>query len=133
MKQPSIASKTLNTKLARIEQRSQKDPNTTFNNLVGPALDLDLLRAYFYSLNVKKTVGVDGITKEQYGRNLEINLQDLFKKIRNGSYYPQPFRIVEIPKADGSMRHRGQSPVQKTRSSKKRSATSWMQSTSHTS
>ncbi len=103
MKQRSIASKELNTKLARIEQRSRKNPQATFNNL-GHALDLDLLRACFYSLDAKKAVGVDGITKKRYGRNLESNLQELLKKIRNGSYYPQPSRIVEIPKADGSTR-----------------------------
>lgn len=103
MKQPSIAIDKLNTKLARIEQRSRKDPNATFNNL-GHALDLDLLRTCFFSLDARKAVGVDGITKEQYGRNLEVNLHDLLQKIRNGSYYPQPSRIVEIPKADGSTR-----------------------------
>lgn len=103
MKQPSIASKTLNTKLDRIEQRSRKDPQAIFKNL-GHALDLDLLRTCYRSLDAKKAVGIDGITKEQYGRNLEANLQDLLKRIRNGSYHPQPSRIVEIPKADGSMR-----------------------------
>ncbi len=62
------------------------------------------LRACFHGLDAKKAVGVDGITKEEYGRKLESNLQELLKKIRNGSYYPKPARIVEIPKADGSMR-----------------------------
>lgn len=89
MRQLSFASKGLNTKLARIEQRSRKDPKATFNNL-GQALDLDL--------DAKKAVGVDGITKEQYGRKLELNLQQLLRKIRNGSSYPQPSRIVEVSK-----------------------------------
>ena len=93
----------LNTKLARIEQRSRKYPQATFNNL-GHALDQDLLRACFHSLDAKKAVGVDGITKVQYGKKLESNLQELLKKIRNGSYYPKPSRIVEIPKVDGSKR-----------------------------
>jgi RNA-directed DNA polymerase len=103
VRQLSFASKGLKTKLARIEQRSRKDPKATFNNL-GHALDLDLLRACFHNLDAKKAVGVDGITKEQYGRKLESNLLELLKKIRNGSYYPQPSRIVEIPKVDGSTR-----------------------------
>ena len=103
MRQRSIASKELNTKLARIEQRSRKDPQAMFNNL-GHALDLDFLRACFHSLDARKAVGVDRITKAQYGRKLESNLQELLKKIRNGSYYPQPSRIVEIPKADGNTR-----------------------------
>ena len=103
MRQRSIVNEELNTKLDRIEQRSRKDPQAIFNNL-GHVLDMGLLRACFHSLDGKKAVGLDGITKEQYGRNLEINLQELLKKIRNGSYYPLPSRIVEIPKVDGSMR-----------------------------
>ena len=103
MRQRSFVIKELNTKLDRIEQRSRKDPQATFNNL-GHAIDLDLLRTCFNSLDARKAVGVDGITKEQYGRNLESNLQELLRKIRNGSYYPKPSRIVEIPKADGSTR-----------------------------
>ncbi len=58
MRQRSIVIE-LNTKLARIEQRSRKDPQATFNNL-GRALDMDLLRACFHSLDAKKAVGVDG-------------------------------------------------------------------------
>ena len=103
MKQRSIATKELNTKLDRIEQRSRKYPEATFNNL-GHALDLDLLRTCFHSLDARKAVGVDDITKELYGRKLESNLQELLKRIRNGSYYPKPSRIVEIPKVDGSKR-----------------------------
>lgn len=102
MKQHSIATK-LNTKLDRIEQRSRKYPEATFNNL-GHALDVDLLRTCFQSLDARKAVGVDGITKQQYERKLESNLQQLLLRIRNGSYYPKPSRIVEIPKADGSKR-----------------------------
>lgn len=103
MKQRSLANTKLNTKLDRIEQRSRKYPDAIFNNL-GHAIDLDLLRTCFYSLDARKAVGVDGITKKQYGRKLELNLLELLKKIRNRSYYPKPSRMVEIPKADGSKR-----------------------------
>lgn len=103
MRQPSIVNVELSTKLDRVEQRSRKDPKAIFNNL-GHVLDMDLLRVCFHSLDGRKAVGVDRITKEQYERKLESNLQELLKRIRNGSYYPRPSRIIEIPKADGSMR-----------------------------
>ena len=103
MKQHSIAKEKLNTKLDRIEQRSRKYPQAIFNNL-GHALDLDLLRTCFHSLDARKAVGVDGITKAKYSERLESNLQELLRRIRDGSYYPKPSRIVEIPKADGSTR-----------------------------
>jgi RNA-directed DNA polymerase len=74
-----------------------------FNNL-GHVIDLNLLRTCFYSLDAKKAVGVDGITKEMYGKKLDANLQSLLKRIRDQSYYPKPSRVIEIPKTDGSMR-----------------------------
>ena len=103
MGQLSFVVKGLITKLDRVEERSRKDPKATFNNL-GHALDMDLLRTCFHSMDGKRAVGVDRITKEKYGEKLELNLGLLLIKIRNGSYYPKPSRIVEIPKVDGSTR-----------------------------
>jgi group II intron reverse transcriptase/maturase len=55
-------------------------------------------------LDGRKAVGIDGITKEEYGKNLDSNLTELLNKIRRGSYHPKASRIQEIPKADGSTR-----------------------------
>jgi retron-type reverse transcriptase len=49
-------------------------------------------------------VGRDGITKEQYGRNLEANLQDLHTRLQEKRYCHQPIRRVPIPKAQGKTR-----------------------------
>lgn len=103
MRQLSFADKQLSTKLDRIEARSIKDPMAVFNNL-GHAIDLDLLRTCFNSLDGNKAVGMDRITKKQYAENLEANLEKLLTRIRNGSYLPKPSRIIEIPKPDGSTR-----------------------------
>jgi RNA-directed DNA polymerase len=93
----------LPTKLDRIEMRARKDRASTFNNL-GHILDLDLLRQSYGKLDGSKAVGIDGMTKEKYGRGLDVNLTELLLRIRCGSYHPQASRIVEIPKADGSTR-----------------------------
>jgi group II intron reverse transcriptase/maturase len=93
----------LPTKLDRVERRSQQDRNAVFNNL-GHIIDIDLLRDCYHGLDGTKAVGIDGITKEDYGKNLEENLKHLLTQIRKGSYHPKPSRIREIPKADGSMR-----------------------------
>jgi RNA-directed DNA polymerase len=103
VRQLSFVTKGLNTKLERVEIRSRANPSAIFNNL-GHVLDLDLLRTCFHSLDAKKAVGVDKITKEMYGIKLETKLAHLLKRIRNQSYYPKPARIVEIPKVDGSTR-----------------------------
>jgi RNA-directed DNA polymerase len=49
-------------------------------------------------------VGVDGVTKEQYGQTLEANLQDLHARLKAQRYRHQPIRRVHIPKAQGKTR-----------------------------
>lgn len=95
--------KILSTKLDRIEERSRRDPSAVFNN-IGHTIDLDLLRRCFHSLDGRKAIGIDRMTKEQYGKDLETNLSNLLLSIRRGSYHPKASRIIEIPKADGSRR-----------------------------
>jgi group II intron reverse transcriptase/maturase len=51
-----------------------------------------------------KAVGIDGITKEEYGKNLEENLVDLVDRMKKKSYKPKPARRVEIPKDNGKTR-----------------------------
>lgn len=99
----SIGTKTLSTKLDRIESRSRRDRGTVFNNL-GYLIDLALLRECYRCLDGNKAVGIDGVSKEEYGKNLESNLQEILLKIRRGSYHPKASRIVEIPKISGGKR-----------------------------
>jgi RNA-directed DNA polymerase len=99
----SEGQKALHTKLDRVEQRSRQDPGTVFNN-VGYLVNLDMLRECYGCLDGTKAVGIDGISKEEYGKNLEDNLKQLLLKIRQGSYHPKASRIVEIPKASGGKR-----------------------------
>lgn len=91
------------TKLERITVLSKSNNPTIFNN-IGHIIDIDMLKSLYQELDGKKAVGIDRITKEQYGKNLGENLHNLIKKIRNGSYRPQAAKIVEIPKEDGSKR-----------------------------
>ena len=91
------------TKLECIGKRAIYRKDTVFNN-IGYVVDLDLLRECYHELDGKKAIGIDGVTKEAYGRKLEDNLQDLLRRIRRHAYKPQASRIVEIPKEDGSTR-----------------------------
>lgn len=51
-----------------------------------------------------KAVGIDGITKEEYGRNLDTNIDNLVNQLRRRAYKPKPARRVEIPKDNGKNR-----------------------------
>ena len=55
----------------------------------------------------RKAVGVDKVTKEEYGEKLEENLNDLLNRMKKFSYRPQPVRRTWIPKANGKTRPLG--------------------------
>ena len=60
--------------------------------------------SYHVQMDGTKAVGIDGVTKEEYGRNLEENLEALIESLKKKSYKPKPARLVEIPKDNGKMR-----------------------------
>ena len=55
----------------------------------------------------KKTVGVDGVRKIDYDRNVETNIRTLVDKMKQLQYRPQPVRRVYIPKINGKQRPLG--------------------------
>ena len=57
------------------------------------------LAACFHALDGRKAVGADGVTKAQYGRHLERNLEELVERMKRMAYRPGPVREVRIPKA----------------------------------
>ncbi len=95
----------MSTDLTRIGKRARKQPNLVFTSLYHHVTDLDNLRSCYDALNGDKAVGVDGVTKEQYGDHLEENLQDLSGRLKRMGYRPQPRRRSYIPKP-GSERGR---------------------------
>jgi group II intron reverse transcriptase/maturase len=62
------------------------------------------LREAFAAIDGTKAVGVDLVTKDHYGNNLDHNLQELVNRLHVGTYRPQAKRGVEIPKANGKTR-----------------------------
>jgi len=80
-----------------------KNTEKVFTNLFCH-FNMENLREGFHALDGSKAVGIDGITKEQYGRSLDGNLTDLLSRLHKGTYRPQPKRGTEIPKANGQMR-----------------------------
>ena len=70
-------------------------------------VDFDRLRAAYGAVSPKAAAGVDGTTWEDYGKDLENNLQDLLARVRRGAYRAKPSRRAYIPKADGRLRPLG--------------------------
>lgn len=92
------------TKLLRIAEKARKDPSCKFTSLFH-LMNTELLRGCFEGLRKDAASGIDRVTKEEYGRNLETNLAALVERLHRMSYIPQPVRRVYIPKP-GSTKQR---------------------------
>jgi RNA-directed DNA polymerase len=93
--------------LERIRQAASRDRKMRFTALFHHVYPLDTLRRAYRGLNPKAAPGVDGMTWQQYGEDLESNLQDLSDRLKRGAYRAQPTRRTYIPKADGRQRPLG--------------------------
>jgi group II intron reverse transcriptase/maturase len=87
---------------ARIRLRA-RDKEVVFNNLL-THINLETLSEAFRAIDGSKALGIDGISKQDYGRKLEANLEELVDRIHRGTYRPQAKRGIFIPKADGRKR-----------------------------
>jgi len=92
--------------LDRVRQAAERDKDARFTALLHH-VDVDCLREAYWALNPKAAAGVDGVTWEAYGENLEANLQDLHRRLHSGAYRAKPVRRTYIPKADGRQRPLG--------------------------
>lgn len=92
--------------LERVRQAAKRNRNATFTALFHH-ITVERLRFAFRALRPKAAVGVDGVTWQQYQRNLESNLRDLHDRLHRGAYRAKPARRVLIPKASGQQRPLG--------------------------
>lgn len=79
----------METKLERIAEISANSPRPEFTSLYH-LINKEMLLQCHKELDGNKAVGVDEITKKEYGRNLEQNIDDLVERLKRKSYKPQP-------------------------------------------
>lgn len=96
MKTSDFQNKT-ETKLKRIAWLSSRDKDKRFNNLMH-LINEESLKACYYELDGKKAIGADGITKAEYGEELDGNISSLVQRLKSMSYRPGNIREVKIPK-----------------------------------
>jgi RNA-directed DNA polymerase len=92
--------------LDRVREVARRDKEARFTALLHH-VDLSRLRVAYWAISPKAAAGVDGVTWESYGRDLEANLQDLHERVHSGRYRARPSRRAYIPKADGRLRPLG--------------------------
>jgi len=89
-----------------VRRAAQQDKEARFTALVHH-VDIDRLRVAYRAMNPKAAAGVDEVTWQDYGKDLEVNLRDLHDRVHRGSYRAKPSRRAYIPKADGRLRPLG--------------------------
>jgi RNA-directed DNA polymerase len=97
--------------LLKVAERAEEDPNVRFTSLAH-LMDEGALTRAFHRLRKDAAVGVDGVTVEEYGQNLEANIRGLHERMRTRKYRHQPIRRVHIPKEKGKTRPIGISSVE---------------------
>ncbi len=89
--------------LLRVVERAQREPEGRFHSLAH-LIDVPALERAYRRMRKDAAVGVDGVTKEQYGQDLEAKLRDLHERMKAKRYRHQPIRRVHIPKDQGKTR-----------------------------
>lgn len=92
----------METKLDLIAKQAHGNPACRFTSLAYLLSEGFLTACYEGLKKKKKASGVDGVSVEEYGKDLSKNLQGLVSRMKAKQYYPQPVRRVYIPKRDGS-------------------------------
>src|SRR5713226_6071843 len=93
----ALTSLDMSTGLRKVAERAKREPAARFHSLAH-LIDEALLAGTFARLRNTAAVGVDGITKEHYGQDLQSNLHDLHERLKTKRYRHQPIRRVHIPK-----------------------------------
>lgn len=90
-------------KITRINQIAKENEKEVFTSIYH-LINSDLLKECYKELDGNKAVGIDEVTKIEYGKELDKNLENLVIRLKNKNYKPYPARRVNIPKANGKLR-----------------------------
>jgi hypothetical protein len=91
------------TFLRAIAEKASKAKHHRFGDL-DRKRNREVLRLCFFRLRKDAASGVDGVTYQEYEKNLEANLEDLEKRLRRKAYRARLVRRKYIPKGNGKMR-----------------------------
>jgi RNA-directed DNA polymerase len=92
--------------LDRVRRFASKDRDARFTALLHH-VSVERLHAAYRALSPTAAAGVDEVTWQDYGKDLEANLRGLHARVHRGAYRAKPSRRVYIPKADGRLRPLG--------------------------
>ena len=80
-----VAPAHLQSALRRIRQAACRDKELRFTSLWHHVYNVDRLRKAYFKLRRKAAAGVDHVTWQQYGEDLEDNLRNLSERLQRGA------------------------------------------------
>lgn len=92
--------------LPLISERARKEPKLQFTSLAH-LLNEKFLRECYLELGRDRASGIDGVSWQAYGENLDESLANLVKRMKAKQYKPQPAKRVYIPKNEHEKRPLG--------------------------
>lgn len=96
----------MQTSLHAIANAARRDKAKRFRSLYS-LFNREMLEQAYRKLNKNAATGVDRVSYEEYGKNLEANLLSLEERLKRKRYWPRFVRRVEIPKPNGKIRPLG--------------------------
>jgi group II intron reverse transcriptase/maturase len=93
----------MSTTLSRLTELAKEDPKRKFFS-IAHLITPETMYTAFRSLRKEASAGIDGVTYEQYERDAERNIRQLYRRLKDGKYQAQPLRRVYIPKENGKQR-----------------------------
>lgn len=87
----------MSLELLRVMERAQREPEARFHSLAH-LIDVPALERSYRRQRKNAAVGIDGVTKEQYGQALMANLCDLHERMKTMRYRHRPLKRVYIAK-----------------------------------
>src|SRR5262249_34590906 len=92
----------MSTQLSQIARKAKLDRKARFTSLAH-LLTPEFLKETWGKMNRQASGGVDGQSAEQFGSELETQVEAICKQLKEGSYHAPPVRRVDIPKGPGKV------------------------------
>jgi RNA-directed DNA polymerase len=96
----------LSTELNRLSEIAARDSRVKFTSLAH-LLTEEFLKGCYRELNHQAAVGIDQVSYVSYGANLDQNIADLVRRLKEKRYRAYDIRRAWIPKPDGKPRPLG--------------------------
>lgn len=101
-----MAEKDLSTILREISIKAAANKSHRFGGLFH-LLNEEYLKECFYELKKKAAPGIDGMTVQEYRKDLDARVHDLVERLKRNGYRAKPVRRKYIPKGAGKKRPLG--------------------------